>query len=259
MTVTGDPAAATDEAAVVAAPSRRSVWFGAARSGAVRMLVLPLSAILGVLVTRVIVENYGTAAFAQYGLLVTIGSLLPFTDLGVSAAVMNAVGASTAPGTDDRVRRVLVTAIRVLIGSAVVLSVIAVATPAAGLWPTLLGPGLLPGAGPLVAMTCLVLIAVTMPFGIGQRILAGLGKNHLAIAVGGLQTPLVLGTLLVLLHLHVPAGAAVPVIAYGATLVLSAPRSPPGGSAPSSGGPCARSGGCAPSAAAACSTSPGRC
>jgi O-antigen/teichoic acid export membrane protein len=185
------------------------------------MLVLPISAVLGIVVTRLVVENYGTGAFAQYGLLVGIVGLLPFADLGVSAAVMNVVGAAESPATDDHVRRVLVTAIRALIGSALVLSAIAVLITAAGLWPALLGGGLLPGSGPVVAMTCVLLLAATMPLGVGQRILAGLGQNHVSVAVGGLQTPLVLATLLVLLWLGVPAGPAVAVIAYAATLVLS--------------------------------------
>ena len=72
----------------------RAVWWGVLRSGGMQLLVLPVSALLGILVTRLIVENYGIAAFAQYGLLVGIGTLLPFADLGMAAAVVNAVAAS---------------------------------------------------------------------------------------------------------------------------------------------------------------------
>ncbi len=212
----------TEAPAVASAVPLRTTLLGAARSGGVRMLVLPVSALLGVVVTRLIVENYGTASYAQYGLLVAIGTLLPFADLGVSAAVMNAVGASDHPSTDPRVRGVLITSLRILVGGATVVSLVAVAITVAGLWPSLLGPGLMPGSGPLVAMACLILIAVAMPFGVGQRILAGLGKNHVSIAVNGFQTPLVLTALALLLWLDVPAGPAVAVLAYGATLLLAA-------------------------------------
>jgi O-antigen/teichoic acid export membrane protein len=201
---------------------RRSVLMGAARSAGVRLVVLPVSAVLGIVVTRLVIDGYGPAAFAQYGLLVGIGALLPFADLGMSAVVMNAVAASESPGTDEHVLRVLVTAVRVLIASAAVLALVGAGITALGLWPGLLGSGLLPGSGPWVALASLLLIAIAMPMGIGQRILSGLGRNHLSIAVLGLQTPLVLGALLLLLHLDAPAGPAVAVLAYGATAVLSA-------------------------------------
>ena len=218
--------ATADPAATPAAPDRpddrRGVLRGAARSAGVRLLVLPVSAVLGIVVTRLVIENYGPGAFAQYGLLVGIAALLPFADLGVSAAVMNVVAAADRPGSDDAVRRVLVTAIRVLLGSAAVLAVLAGGITALGLWPALLGPGLLPGSGPAVALACVLLIAVTMPLGIGQRLLAGLGRNHVSIGVLGLQTPLVLAVLALLLWWDVPAGPAVAVLAYAATLLLSA-------------------------------------
>jgi O-antigen/teichoic acid export membrane protein len=66
-----------------------------------------------------------------------------------------------------------------------------------------------------------VLIAVGAPVGLGQRILAGLGRNHVSIAVMGLQTPLVLLALVLLLAWGVPAGGAVALLAYGAALLLS--------------------------------------
>jgi O-antigen/teichoic acid export membrane protein len=209
------------EGSAVSVPSRRHVIRNAARSGGARLLVLPVSALLGIVVTRLIIDNYGSAAFAQYGLLVGLGALLPFTDLGMSAAVMNAVAASDAPSRDEHVRRVLVTATRGLIGSAAVLSLVAVTISVLGLWPNLLGSGLLPGSGPAVALTCLVLIAVAMPVGIGQRVLSGLGQNHVSIVVQGLQTPLVLAILLLLLWWGAPAGSAVAVVAYAVTFVLA--------------------------------------
>ena len=60
-----------------------------------------------------IILNYGDAAYAQYGLIVAMGTLLPFADLGIAAAVMNSVGGSERPGTDDAVRRTLLSALRV--------------------------------------------------------------------------------------------------------------------------------------------------
>ena len=196
-------------------------WRGVLRGGGTRLLVLPVSALLGIVVTRLLIDNYGAGAFAQYGLLVGIGALLPFTDLGMSAAVMNAVAGSADPTTDDHVRRTLVTAIRMLIGSMVVLAGIAGLLSLLGLWPALLGNGLLDGPGPSVAAACLLLIALGIPVGIGQRLLVGLGKNHVSILVLGLQTPLVLAVLVLLVATGVPAGGAFPVVPYAVTLLLA--------------------------------------
>lgn len=198
-----------------------SPWRSAARSAGVRVLVLPISAILGIINTRLIIEHFGTGAYAQYGLLVAIGALLPFADLGMSAAIMNAVGESERPSRDEHVRLVLVTSVRVLICSGAVLLGITLAISAAGLWPSILGDGLLPGTGPFVAAACLALIAITLPVAFGQRVLTGLGKNHVTIAIMGLQTPVVVAVLLLLVRFDLGDGSYLPVVPYFVTMLLS--------------------------------------
>lgn len=204
------------------ADGRRSVWIGPARSAGARLLVLPVSALLGIVITRLVIENYGTQAFAQYTLLVGLAALIPFVDLGMAAAVMNAVGGSAAPATDEQVRDVLVTAVRLLVVSATALALAALALLGLDLWPLLLGAGLDARNGPVVATVCLVVFALSVPLSIGQRILVGLRRNHVSIAVQGLQTPLVLSMVLLCLWWDLPAGPFVAVFGYTATLLLSA-------------------------------------
>lgn len=196
-------------------------WKSMGRSAGVKMLVLPMSAFLGIVITRLIIDNFGEAAFAQYGLLVGIGALLPFADLGVSAALMNAIGEADEPGHDDHVRKVLITALRVLTTSATVLVVLSIVFALTGLWPNLLGDGLDPDSGPVIAAMCLSMVGITMPFGIGQRILAGLGRNHVSIALQGLQSPIVLTVILVALGLGVTSGAFVAVVPFVATFIIA--------------------------------------
>lgn len=198
----------------------RSTWVSVGRSAGVKILVLPVSAILGVINVRLIIENYGSAAFAQYGLLVAIGSLLPFADLGISAAVMNVVGASDNPRTDPRVHDMLVSTIRILIGSFVVLLSLMILITALGAWPTLLGGGLDPITGPTVAALCLTMIAISLLFGFSQRILAGLGKNHVSIGLLGLQTPIVLITLIIVINTDSELGAYIAVVPYFVTFLI---------------------------------------
>ena len=179
-----------------------------------QLLVLPVSAVLGIVVTRLIVENYGTAAFAQYGLLVEPRRPAALRRPRLCAAVMNAVAGGGDPATDDASGRVLVTAVRVLLVSAAVLALVVLGVAAVGGWPTLLGPGLLPGSGGVPRRWASCSSPSTMPFGIGQRILTGLGRNHVPSrrwacrhrwSRGRACSP----------WAGVPAGADVAVFAYG--------------------------------------------
>jgi O-antigen/teichoic acid export membrane protein len=197
-------------------------WASVGRSAGLRILFLPLSAILGIVTTRLIIENYGAAAYAQYGLLIGLGLLLPFADLGMAAAVVNAVGESEDPAHDLRVRRTLITAFRVLAGSAAVVVLAAVVITRADWWNHLLGQGLVAGSGAWAAELCLITIGLTLLVAVGHQVLRGLGKNHVSIALLGLQTPLVLCALLVIVGLHLPIGAYVAVLPYAATFVLAA-------------------------------------
>lgn len=201
--------------------SGESPWRSVATSAGTRVLVLPFSAVLGVVNTRLIIENFGRDTYAQYGLLVAIGALLPFTDLGMSAAIMNAIGGSDDPAHDDHVRRVMITSIRVLICSGTVLLAVTAVISLAGWWPAIMGEGLLPGTGPMVAAACLSLIAITLPVAFGQRVLTAKGKNHVTVALLGLQTPAMLVVLLVIINWDLGDGAYLPVFPYLVSLLIS--------------------------------------
>ena len=192
------------------------------RSGGARMLVVPVTAILGIVNTRLIIDHFGSEAYAQFGLLVGIVSLLPFADLGVSAAVMNAIAASDDPSRDAQARKVLATAIRVLVCSMAVLVTAGILLLVTGSWRPLLGDGLLPGSGPVVATLCLGFIAVGMPIGFGERILSGIGRNHVNVVVTGLRSPLVLLALLLLVTSGLHVGAYIPLVSYATTFALTA-------------------------------------
>ncbi|MHA3703898.1 lipopolysaccharide biosynthesis protein [Jatrophihabitans sp. YIM 134969] len=195
---------------------------GVLRSGGARLAVLPVSAVLGIVCTRLIIDHYGTAAYAQYTLLVGIINVLPFADLGMSAAIMNAVASSRDPAHDPAVHRVLLTSIRVLFASMAVFLVAALAFLFSDVWPGVLGDGLLPVSGPVAATLCLVVIGISLPVGFGQRILSGLGRNHVTVILLGLQTPVMLVVLLLMTSLDLPGGAYLAVIAYLVTFVISA-------------------------------------
>lgn len=195
-------------------------WRSVGRSAIARAGVLPVTAVLGIVITRLIIDNFGNAAFAQYGLLIGIAGLLPFTDLGTSAAVVNSIATSSDPSRDPDVHRVLVGVLRIVLVMTAMLLLVACVLTLSGAWGSLLGPGLGPH-GSLAAGLCLMLIALGLPAGLGQRALIGLGRNHVPIVLQSLQSPVMLGVLLLVIAAGVAAGPYVAVIAYATTFVIA--------------------------------------
>lgn len=190
-------------------------------NAASRLLVLPVSAVLGLVVTRLVIEEYGEADYAQYALLIGVAALIPFADLGISAALMNAVAEADDPRGDNHVRGVLVSCLRVLTCSAAVILVLTAAITVTGSWDDLLGEGLQADSGPAAAAGCLVVIAMTLTVSFGQRILIGLSRYYVVILVNGLQTPLVLLAVLAMLWLDLDGGGYVAVLGYAASFLLT--------------------------------------
>jgi O-antigen/teichoic acid export membrane protein len=195
------------------------VWGVVGSNVITKALTLGVSGILAVFTTRLIISHFGIDSYAQYGLLASLTNLVPFADLGMSAAIINAVASSAAPATDERVRRTLISALRLMITSAGVLALIAVVISIGGWWPALLGQGLQSG-GQIAVLVCVLVFAVALPLGVGGRILTGLGKNHVQIRTQFIPAPFMLVGVLVLVALGVQGGNALPVISYvGSALV----------------------------------------
>ena len=116
-----------------------------------KVIVMGLSGILGLVTSRLIIEHFGTPAYAQYGLLTTLPNLLPFTDLGIAAVVINAIASSSDPRHDPFARRTIVTAVRILIVSGSLIVAVAALITLLGWWRPLLGEGLLADGGSTAA------------------------------------------------------------------------------------------------------------
>jgi len=81
-----------------------------------------VAGVFGLINTRIIIGHFGTDAYAQNGLLATFPSLMPFTDLGIGAVILNTVAGSEDLPRDAVVRRTLTTAVRVLLISSLVIA-----------------------------------------------------------------------------------------------------------------------------------------
>lgn len=202
-------------------PPVRSGGMRAVGSTAViKVLVMGLSGVLGILTSRVILHSFGTDAYAQYGLLSSFPTLLPFADLGIAAVVINEVAGSRAPRTDDRVRRTIVTALRILMVSGGIMVVVAGVITFFGWWPVLLGKGLVAG-GNLTAGLCLVIFGIAVPLTVGQRILVGLKKTNVQVASQAIVAPFMLLVISALAMLAIPAGSSLSIVSYIGNALLS--------------------------------------
>jgi O-antigen/teichoic acid export membrane protein len=197
-----------------------AAWRVVGTNAVVKILVMAVSGAIAFVTTRLIIENFGVNAYAQYGLLASMAALVPFADLGMSAGIMNAVAGSASPAKDPVVRATLTSALRILCVSASVLILIAVALGITGLWPAVLGQGLLEGGG-TAAVVCVVVFAITLPLGVGQRVLTGLGRNQVQIATQALAAPFVLIAVLASVLLGAGSGNYLAVLTYLAGTVVA--------------------------------------
>ena len=152
------------------------------RSFRARIVSMPFSAVAGLVMSAFIIDEAGPDAYGYVILVATLFFLLPFAEMGVQAAVTNAIADSTDPTSDDHVSRVLVTSLRTLCVSAVTVIAVAVLLGVTGMWAQLLSIPLdvYPDANTVVAASVCI-YAAGLPATIGLAILWGLGRNEIAV------------------------------------------------------------------------------
>lgn len=195
-------------------------WGFVLRAAGAKVLVMGVSALFGLITTRLVIQHFGTAAYAQYGLLASFPTLLPFADLGIGAAVLNAVGASDRVRDDQLVQRTITTALRILTVSAVLIATGGVLLQLLDAWPTLLGDGLLPNAG-ITATLCLVIYASVLPLAVGQRIIVGMRRSATQILSQGVVSPAFFLAVTACIWLAIPAGPQLSLLSYGANTLTT--------------------------------------
>lgn len=165
---------------------------GALRSLGAKAVTMAVALVCGVITTRAVLGDAGVGHYALYTLLASLPGLVSFTDLGSGAVIVNGVATSDDPRHDPHLTRQVTTVGRVMLAFATVLMTVNAVLYATGTWSVLLGrPGEEPGAA-LAAFVALSVYAVGIPLGLWQRVLLGLGKNHLIVLLQGLQSPLTL-------------------------------------------------------------------
>ncbi len=154
-----------------------------AKVGAYRSISLVLGAASGTLSAFVIVEKFGASGFAIFALLSALLTMLPFADLGLGVAVLNASSDCSAGRISNHAFEKSFSSVRALL-TKIALTLIAADLAVAVTigWPSVLG---LP-QDPATNVACgavLALLAVSIPLGTGARALQGSGKMHLVTKV----------------------------------------------------------------------------
>ncbi|HEY5822682.1 MAG TPA: hypothetical protein VIT20_11940 [Propionibacteriaceae bacterium] len=184
-----------------------------------KVVVMGVAGVFGLLTSRMIIQNFGTDAYAQYGLLASFPTLLPFADLGIAAVVINAVAGADDVRKDQYARNSITTAFRILIVAGAILMTIALVITLFGWWPAILGEGLTAG-GPLAAFLCLAIFGVVLPWTVGQRVLVGLHRTGSQVAAQAVVAPFMFASVGILVLLSAPVGDYLATLTYiGASLV----------------------------------------
>lgn len=174
-------------------------------SASARVVTLPVTALATIITTYLLVRELGIEVFAYVVLVGALFQLISFADLGMGAAVVNA-SAKRLDSKEEAARALATaaTAFRLLSMSAVLIVAIVFSVGGLGAWPMFLGlpEGYADSSRWAIALVILP-FAISLPFGIGQRILVGEGRNHVVGFMGVLGPVTATAITFVLLHLNV--------------------------------------------------------
>jgi O-antigen/teichoic acid export membrane protein len=147
-----------------------------------RILGTPVVALLGLANTALIVRETGEALFGLVSLVATITLVFPFADLGIGATVLSASAMLVGEGVDHNAVDVIRRGYRVLFGVAGVLIAVALGIMALDGWSALVGFSSGPDDRWAITIAACI-FALTLPAGLGARILVGIDRNPLATLV----------------------------------------------------------------------------
>lgn len=150
-----------------------------------RLCTLVASLGANVFVIAILARQHGAETYAAYALIASLVNLLPFADLGLGASVVNATADRASGALSPQAFHAAISRARdyMLLVTLVLLPLV-LGGMASGQFSGLLGdlqsePGVLLGAG-----YTLVCIALSIPLGIGARVLQGHGRMLDVVRLG---------------------------------------------------------------------------
>ncbi|MBY6539480.1 oligosaccharide flippase family protein [Rhodococcus sp. BP-349] len=159
-------------------PLERAERVSIARGTVARVAGTPIIALSGLLATAVTVRATGESAYGLVALVATTGLFFPFADLGIGSVVTTAVAQGGAHAADV-VRRGF--AVLGVVAGGIVL--IAGTMSVFDVWTPVLGGTVGPG-GRWILGAAVCLFGLSVPLSLGTRIVLGLDRNDVVVAMG---------------------------------------------------------------------------
>jgi len=170
----------------------RTAFGGVGKAAIARVSTLPITAAAGLLTSALVIAHTGSVGFAAISVASTLPQLIPYADLGVGAGVVNVI--SQTGHRTAQARSAVASAVRTVLVSALMVVALSLSGTVFFSWSTVLGIG---DAGiqnmDWAVAWALILFAATMPLSLGQRVLVGMSRNHVAILSAALGPVIGLG------------------------------------------------------------------
>lgn len=155
-----------------------------ALSSLIRIITFPITAVATLISTYLTIGYAGATTFAAIAIIATIQQLVPYTDLGIGSGVINAVSTSK---DDSNTLNAIASALRVLIVSAIIVLIGGTLLTSTISWKEVLHLGDSNiGNIQIAFLGMIAVIAISIPLGVGQRVLTGLLRNPLAVGIGAI-------------------------------------------------------------------------
>ncbi|MDN4641971.1 hypothetical protein QCD70_17120 [Agreia sp. PsM10] len=146
-----------------------------------RIVGIPVTAFLGLLNTGLVIAHTGSVLYGTVSTIATLGTLLPFADLGIGAGVTTAVAiGSTDAKHQETVTATIRTAFLSLCAVTTAGLILSWSAALLGWWDLILSRSFSEEERVVISIA-LSLFFICLPFGLGSRILTGFGKNHIAV------------------------------------------------------------------------------
>lgn len=161
------------------AEKRSIVW-----AAVIRFAGAPMSALAGFLATAMIIRATSSVQFGIINLISTSVALLPFADLGIGGIITTAAAKLTS-GSDAAKHEFTATvssALKVLGCVVLIIQLAAIVGSGLRLWDDIFAINMSRADQWIVAIV-LIAFSVSIPLGLGARVLVGVGKNHIVAAM----------------------------------------------------------------------------
>lgn len=187
-----------------------------AGSTAARALVMPISAAAVLFSSSLVTQERGVEGFALFSIFVALPYMVPISDFGISVSITDTLATKGVDSPEFRFvwRRTLL----ILCLIAVLTITVAILLALGGYWSPILG---LPASvdTELAGVTMMIIMALGIPLGVGQRVLLGLGKQTLSTLLTSSSGCISLVFVWLCISLE-PTGYAALSAAYGAGPLL---------------------------------------